>query len=147
MFSWKYWKIISFSVPTKKERNNDINETITYKIKFSGSFRFMRCGLSNFVDDLSEINNKNCKKCIDKKWEFIGLKNNELNYKCKECNGISNISINDLTEKFQNTYKFYKGDINKFLLLLRKGVYPYEYMDSWERFNETSIPSKKDFYS
>ena len=32
-------------------------------------------------------------------------------------------------------------------MLLRKGVYPYEYMDSSEKFNETSLPSKKDFYS
>ena len=31
--------------------------------------------------------------------------------------------------------------------MLRKGVYPYEYMDNWERFNETSLPSKKSFYS
>ena len=31
--------------------------------------------------------------------------------------------------------------------MLIKGVYPYEYMDSWERFNETSLPIKKDFYS
>ena len=31
--------------------------------------------------------------------------------------------------------------------MLRKGVYPYEYMDSWERFNETSLRSKEDFYS
>ena len=31
--------------------------------------------------------------------------------------------------------------------MLRKGVYPYEYMDSWERFNETSLPSREDFYS
>ena len=31
--------------------------------------------------------------------------------------------------------------------MLRKGVCPYEYMDSWERFNETSLPSKEDFYS
>ena len=30
---------------------------------------------------------------------------------------------------------------------MRKGVYPDEYMDSWKRFNETSLPSKKDFYS
>ena len=37
--------------------------------------------------------------------------------------------------------------INKFILLLRKGVYPYEYMDNWERFNETSLPSKESFYS
>ena len=32
-------------------------------------------------------------------------------------------------------------------MLLQKGVYPYEHMDSWERFNEISLPSKKDFYS
>ena len=45
------------------------------------------------------------------------------------------------------THKFCNGDINKFALLLRKGVYPYEYMDSWERFNETSLPNKKRFYN
>ena len=33
-------------------------------------------------------------------------------------------------------------------MLLRKGVYPYEYMDSWEKLNETLLPSKEeDFYS
>ena len=32
-------------------------------------------------------------------------------------------------------------------MLLRKGVYPYEYMDSWERFDEASLPDKEDFYS
>ena len=34
-----------------------------------------------------------------------------------------------------------------FIFLLRKGVYPCEYMDSWERFNETSLPEKEAFYS
>ena len=34
-----------------------------------------------------------------------------------------------------------------FILLLRKGVYPYEYMDNWKKFNETSVPEKGDFYS
>ena len=32
-------------------------------------------------------------------------------------------------------------------MLLRKGVYPYECMDSWERFDEISLPPKKYFYS
>ena len=32
-------------------------------------------------------------------------------------------------------------------MLLRKAVYPYEYMDSWKKLNETSSPSKEDFYS
>ena len=44
-------------------------------------------------------------------------------------------------------YQFCNGDLNKFVLLRRKGVYLYEYMDSWERFDETSLPDKKYFYS
>ena len=32
-------------------------------------------------------------------------------------------------------------------MLLRKGVYPYEYMDSWEKFDETSLSDKKSVYS
>ena len=50
-------------------------------------------------------------------------------------------------KKIKNTYSFCNSDLNKFILLLRKGVYPYEYVNSWERFNETSLPSKKEFYS
>ena len=44
-------------------------------------------------------------------------------------------------------YKFCNGDLNKFFLLLRKGIYPYEYIDSWERFDENIIPPKEAFYS
>ena len=32
-------------------------------------------------------------------------------------------------------------------LLKQKGTYPYEYMDSFERFNEEKLPDKKYFYS
>ena len=34
-----------------------------------------------------------------------------------------------------------------FILLVVKGVYPYEYMDNWKKFNETSIPGKENLYS
>ena len=87
------------------------------------------------------------KKKIVSKCKYIGFINNRLHYKCKKCNDESYKSINDLIEKFPNTYRFCYGDLNKFALLLRKGVYPYEYMDSWEKFNETSLPDKKAFYS
>ena len=30
---------------------------------------------------------------------------------------------------------------------MRKGIYPYEYMDNLEKLNETSLPEKEDFYS
>ena len=52
-----------------------------------------------------------------------------------------------LIQIFANIYEFCNGDLNKFILLLGKGVYPYEYMDSWERFDETSLPDKEAFYS
>ena len=31
--------------------------------------------------------------------------------------------------------------------MLRKGVYPYEYMDDWKKFNETTLPEKWEFYN
>ena len=44
-------------------------------------------------------------------------------------------------------YEFCNKDLEKCILLLRTGVYPYEYMDSWGRFNETLLPNKEAFYS
>ena len=40
-------------------------------------------------------------------------------------------------------YKFCNGNINKFILLLRKSVYPYEYVDSRERFHAKLLPKKE----
>ena len=79
--------------------------------------------------------------------KFIEFKNNRLSYECQKCNDKSCKSINELIEKFPSTHRFCNKDLNKFVLLLKKGVYPYEYMDSWEKFNETSLPDKESFYS
>ena len=111
----------------------------------------MQSKLSDLVDNLSEINNKDCKTCMERKnikseCDFIGFKNNRLSYRCKECKGTSTKPINELIKKFPSIYQFCDGDLNKFVLLLRKGVYPYEYMDSWEIFDKTSLPDKKAFY-
>ena len=76
--------------------------------------------LSDFVDKLSEINNKDCKKCMERKnirseCEFIGIKYNRLNYKCKVCNETSAKPVNELIEKFPRMYQFCNGDLNKFI--------------------------------
>ena len=60
---------------------------------------------------------------------------------------IKEIDSDVLIKRFYNTYQLSNNDINKFKLLLRKGVYHYEYKDSWKRFNETELPSKDKFYS
>ena len=52
-----------------------------------------------------------------------------------------------LKEQFFNAYKCSNHDNFKFILLLQKGVYRYEYMDDWENFNKKSLPEKEDFYS
>ena len=75
--------------------------------------------------------------------QFIGVKKNKLNYEFKDCKKRLLKPINELIKKFINIYQFCNGKTNKFFLLLRNGVYPYEYIDSCERFNETSLPDKK----
>ena len=50
----------------------------------------------------------------------------------------------------QNSSRIYLSfieDKNKFILLLWKGVYSYKYIDDWEKFNETPLSKKEDFYS
>ena len=109
----------------------------------------MSSSLSKLVDNWSEEihNNKclDCNSCLD----YIRItKNEKLLLKCFNCDSYYKKKFNkDLIKKIKNTYRFCNSDLNKFILLLRKGVYPYEYMDSWEKFNETSLPSKENLYS
>ena len=43
--------------------------------------------------------------------------------------------------------KDYFTDPVQFNLMKRKGVYPYDYMDSFSKFNDTELPKREDFYS
>ena len=130
-------KCITFSVPIKKGLGN--GKSITYKIKAIDSFGFMSSSLSNLVDKCTD-----CKSGLD---DMI-TKDDQLMFGCFDCQKYYKKDFNkELIKRFANIYEFCNEGTNKFILLLRKGVYPFEYMDSWERFDETSIPNKEAFYS
>ena len=109
---------------------------------------FMSSSLSKLVDNLSEgIHNNKCADCKSN-LDYIKTKNKKLILECYNCKQRYRKKFNkELIKRFASTYEFCNNDLNKFVLLLRKGVYPYEYADTWERFSEISLPSKEDFYS
>ena len=107
----------------------------------------MKILISHLVKDLSEINNKELElenKCIDNFRSMLASQSclvddlSQINKKT---------SLIELSEKFHNTCQLYNKDLNKFALLLRKGIYPYEDMDSWEKIKETTLKRKEAFYN
>ena len=64
MLGRKTENILAFQYQLNKHDND---KTITYKIRFVDSCRFMPSKLSDLVDNLSEINNKDFKICMKRK--------------------------------------------------------------------------------
>ena len=121
-------------MPLKKQLDN--GKIVTYKLKFIDSYRFMSTSSSILVNNLSEgLHNDKCQDCKSY-LDYMLIKDD----KKKDFN-------KELIKRFENIYEFCNNNIIKFILLLRKGVYPYECMDSWERFEETALPDKEAFYS
>ena len=95
----------------------------------------MASSLSSLVDNLSEglPNDKctDCKSCLD----YMTIKDEQLTFRCFECKKNYKKDFNKkLIKRFANIYEFCN-------------IYPYEYMDSWKEFDETSLPDKEAFYS
>ena len=106
-------KYDTFSVPIEKEvakLDRDGNEsagTISYKIKFIDSSRFMASSLSNLADNLAErIHKIKCKDC-DCFLEYKSVKDKLLKYKCLSCNkDYLNKIDEELKKRLKNTFKF-----------------------------------------
>ena len=137
-------KYITIKVPTVKTKNN--GELLTYSLKFIDSNRFMNTALSDLTDNLSEIYKCNCKE-LNNQHIRIKRKGNIIITRCKTSNKKSKKSLETLKKEFSNVYRFCNSDDDKFILLLRKGVYPYGYMDSWKRFDEDALPLRTEFYN
>ena len=98
----------------------------------------MAVSSSNLVDNLAEgIQKIQCKDC-DCFLQCQNVNTNSVKYKCssynkdnKECLSYNQVH-KELKKIFKNTFKFSDNDISKYILLLRKGVNPDEYIDDWE---------------
>ena len=108
----------------------------------------MSSSLSKLLDNLSEgIHNNKCADCKSS-LDYIKTKNEKLILECYNCKQRYRKKFNkELIKRFASTYEFCNNDttgsgssehFNRFILLLRKGVYPYEYMDAWEKFKKLS---------
>ena len=118
----KNYKTCSFPIEkevtkTYKDGNQSL-ATISYRIEFIDSVRFMATSLSNLADILTEGIHKIKYKDCDCFLEYESVKKNSIMYKCTSCNkDYSNKIDEELKKRFKNTFKFSNNDINKVILL------------------------------
>ena len=120
-------------------------------LTFLDSFQFMSSSLENLVKNIIK-----CRKCdtcdpgkcikrhINNKGKIIQHKTSCPCGECKNCKNINKACINPNYDNLKYTSQEFKG--NKLDLMARKGVYPYDFMDSFDKFNE-KLPLKEEFYS
>ena len=103
--------------------------------------------MSNLIKYLSERLHSDKRTDIKSHLDYMSLKDDQLIFRCFKCKKNYKKDFNkEIIKRFENIYKFCNNDINRFIFLLRKGIYPYEYIDSWERFDET-LRDKETLYS
>ena len=90
--------------------------------------------------------------------KLAGVKNKDSTEVCKNiqlrfidscrfmASSLGKLASNMEDDQCKHLREFYKEE-EVFRLMRRKGVYPYEYMDGWKKFEETSLLSKDAFYS
>ena len=142
-----------FSLTQSVDKVSEIDRKISQIDKdepdntFTDSMKSTINSLSQSINKVSEIDN-DISKIDNKSTDNMRSMISSLSRSIDKISEINNkISHDELIKTFPNTYQLCNNEHNKFELLLRKGVYPYEYMDSWKRFKEESLPDKESFYS
>ena len=108
----------------------------------------MASSLDKLASNLCGTSGIQCDKCKGN-MELINISGNCVaSLGCKRCRPemTKDLDKGALKGNFNHTNRFLGCDKN-FCLMIRKGVYPYEYMDGWKKFEETSLPPNHAFYS
>ena len=91
----------------------------------------MSTSLSRLIDNLSD--GFHCNRYIDCKFflDYMITQDDQLIFRCFECKKNYHKDFNkDLINRFAKIYEFCNNGINRLILLLRKGIYLYESIDS-----------------
>ena len=115
-------------------------------LTFIDSFQFMSSSLDNLVENVTKCGKcETCKpdSCIRRSVSDKGrIIQHETSYpylECKNCNKVGKNCVNPVYNNLKHTSEEFKG--TKLHLMSKKGVYPYNYMDSFEKFNQTELPT------
>ena len=120
-------------------------------LTFIDSFQFMSSSLENLVKNMTKCgkcDTCNPGRCIKRSINSEGsIIQHKTSFPCGECTNCKNSVKACITPNYDNLiYTSKKFKSKKLDLMARKGVYPYDYMDSFDKFNE-KLPTKEDFYS
>ena len=108
----------------------------------------MASSLDKLASNLCGTSGIQCDKCKGN-MELINISGNYIaslgceRWRTKKTKGLDE---GVLKKSFNHTGRFWGCD-EKFRQMIRKDVYPYEYMDGWEKFEEAGLPPKDTFYS
>ena len=113
--------------PDKKENMDCIPNNEEKYISFSKTIR-----TGHYINKKGEIKDKTFKIVFKDSLKFMS--------------SSLGVLVNNLPkDAFKNLLKYYAEEQAE--LIKQKGFYPYEYMDSEEKFNDTKLPPRKAFYS
>ena len=115
------------------------------QLRFIDSMRFMASSLDSLTNNLVGVSGMSFNVC-EKSCEFTHVDEYYVAHgKYKKCySGYSKHQLS-VNSNFDNLRASHNDE--QFRLLLRKGVYPYEYMSNWDTFKETKLPPKKACHS
>ena len=141
-------KYISFNVKinvklagVKDKDGKEVYKNI--QLRFIDSFRFMASSLDKLASNLCGTSGIQCDKCKGN-IEIVNISGDYIaSLGCERCKTKKTKDLDEafLKKNFNHTSRFLGCD-EKFRLMIQKGVYPYEYMDGWEKFEERSLPPK-----
>ena len=121
-------------------------------LTFIDSFQFMSSSLDKLVENVTKCGKcETCKpdssirRSVSDRGRIIQHQTSYPCLECKNCKKVGKSCVNPVYNNLKYTSEEFKGD--KLHLMSKKGVYPYDYMDSFEKFDQTKLPTKEHFYS